>query len=295
MTPGRHISKHLRREYLGEHKTLAYDSGALVFLAAAQLAEEWTENEEVALKKIIAFYERLTEGFQRPLVQPAYSDWQDSARREGSVDFVHYLILRMLRQAQDWGWVTAETVQGYELLFLHEFFAGVLKPQENLHSVRRGERQISLETHLFRIQDLMARGEATLAKELWRKLKDHPLYHRSMIPGVPVDPEYKPEEISFFTRSVGLKHYHDRLCWTWLAAETAKTAALVGEIAEAERILQALEELVEDLGQVPEVVEATSLRPFESVFYASERPFSWGAGKICEALTAIEHHYLAEQ
>jgi|GEM_PF-974020 len=286
-TPAGTITRPLRREYLGEHRTIAFDSGALLFLATEAAAWEWTEAEDAARQRILAFFERQTRGFTTALTQPAYSDWQDSARRQGSVDFVHYLVLRMLRLARQKNWVSAAQVASFEEVFTTEFFAGPNSPPEDLHSVRRGDRQISLETHLFRIQDLLQNGQRDAAQALWLRLKDHALYHRSIIPGIPVDPESSETEISFFTRSVGLRHYHDRLCWTWLAAETAKTAVAIGEQAEAERIFKHLHEVVESVGEVPEVLDPRTLRPFQSGFYESERPFSWGAAKICEALAAL--------
>lgn len=286
-TPPRTLRGGLKREYLGEHRTLAYDSGALLYLAAVGSGIEWTEANLEAIKRIVKFYERLSDDFSKPIPQSAFSDWQDSARREGVYDFVNYLCLRVLRDAVGRGWIERAALTEFEMVFNAEFMPSVLKPELSLHSTSRGGRQISLETHLFRIQDLLSEGRNDSALSLWKVLKDHPLYHRTRIPGVPVDPEYRDAEISFFTRVVGLRHYHDRLCWTWLAAEAAKTAHLVGDFSEAVRIMAVLLEACGGYDEVPEVLDPETLVPFETLLYSSERPFSWGAGKILEALSIM--------
>lgn len=288
-TPSRVIKKNLRREYLGEHRTLAHDGGALLYLAATRAGMPASETNIEAIKRIVKFYERLSDDFSRPVPQTAYSDWQDSARREGPRDFVNYLVLRMLRDAVGRGWIEAAALVEFEMVFHQEFMPGVLRPELSLHAVARGERQVSLETHLFRVQDLAAQPDKKEAAErLWRALKDHTVFHRAKIPGVPVDPEYAEDQVSFFTKAVGLRHYHDRLCWTWLAAEAAKTAFIVGDRAEGERILSVLEEVCLNLGEVPEVLDPETLSPFESLAYRSESPFSWGAAKILEALDFVK-------
>lgn len=283
-TPSRVSKKALRREYLGEHRTLAYDGGALLYLASLQAGMPATEENLEAIKRIVKFYERLSDDFTKPIPQTAFSDWQDSARREGPRDFVNYLVLRVLRDAVSRGWIEKEALLEFEITFNQEFMPGVLRPEVSLHSVGRGERQVSLETHLFRIQDALSSGQKEVAQKLWKALKDHTVYHRTKIPGVPVDPEYADDQISFFTKAVGLRHYHDRLCWTWLAAETAKTAKLVGDVDEADRIFRRLEDICDAYGDVPEVLDPESLQAFETLLYRSEMPFSWGAAKIIEAL-----------
>lgn len=281
--PSQNIKKSLRREYVGEHKTWAFDSGSLLFLSAFYVRWNWSETSLAGLQRIFEFYKTRTSNFTKVMVQPKYSDWQDSARREGPLDFNNYLILRMLKVALVEGLATAAQIESFEKVFRSEFLLGANEPATSLHSVRKGVRQIALETHLFRIQDLLTTDKDSALK-LWRALKDHPLFHRAAIPGVPVDPEYANDEISFFTKAVGLKHYHDRMCWTWLSAEAAKTAVMVGDRVEADRIFKKLSEICGETGDVPEILDPVSMAPFENVFYRSEAPFSWGAAKILEAI-----------
>lgn len=283
--PGRVMANPLKAEFLGEHRTLAYDSGALVYLAFMQADLPHTAENLEALKRIVKFYERLSDDFSKPIVQTAYSDWQDSTRREGAFDYVNYLCLQVLKDAVQRQWIEVEALQDFEKVFRQEFLAGAIKPDESLHALQKGHRAVSLETHLFRIQDLIKENQKASALVLWKALKDHPVYHRSKLPGVAVDPEYPEDDVSFFTKTVGLRHYHDRLCWTWLAAEAAKTALQVGDPSEAERIFSILEEVCCALGDVPEVLDPVTLDVFETTLYRSEYPFSWGAAKIIEALT----------
>lgn len=289
-TPSRIMRGELHREYLGEHKTLAMDSGALLFLAVfATWPERASLDYEKPLKRILAFYSTRTADWTQPLKQAAYSDWQDSGRRVGAWDMMHVLLMQVLRLAEKKSWVPPLTSQRWSEVFSNEFQAGLLSPATQLHASTRGRRQVSLESHCWRVQMLLEDGKIVEARSLWQAIQDHPIYHRSALPGVPVDPEYPSDEISFFTKAVGLRHYHDRLSWTWLAAEVAKTAQLVGDGKEAERILSQLNEVCGYWGEVPEVLDPVSGLPFQTWLYVSESPFSWAAGKILEALAVAGH------
>lgn len=270
------------------------DVGVLLYLATVTASEPASasdilleEPELAVLKRIFKFYERASDNFSRAIAQGAFSDWQESARRRGRVDYVNYLCLRMLKDAVKRQWASAEALEKFTAVFHNEFQWGVRDPERNLHSVRKSERQISLETHLFRIQDLMNDGKVESARALWRALKDHPLFHRSATAGVPVDPETSTDDISLFAKALGLRHYHDRMVWTWLVGESIKTAAQVGDREVAGEIIQRFQEVCVSEGEVPEVLEAESYASFANLLYESERPFSWGAAKILEGLAAV--------
>ena len=73
--------------------------------------------------------------------------------------------------------------------------------------------------------------------------------------------------------------------WSWLMGYAAKAAHRQGDVEEYGRILSGLEKLVERDGAVYEIYNSESLMPWRGALYRSERPFSWGAGKILESIS----------
>jgi hypothetical protein len=126
------------------------------------------------------------------------------------------------------------------------------------------------------------------ASALYSALKRHELWRRHELPGWCTAPDYPNHWISLQTKLVGLRHYHDRLRWSWLTALSAKVAATLGDLAEARRILGQLQALAARDGAIYEVYSPASPSvPWASRLYTSERHFSWGAGLIVEAIAAV--------
>jgi hypothetical protein len=93
-------------------------------------------------------------------------------------------------------------------------------------------------------------------------------------------------EVSFTTRLVGLRHYHDGFAWAWLAAETARVMRPYDR-AFSDHIFDDLARLCMNEYAVPEIYFAGSHRAVKTRLYKSEMPFSWGAAKVLEALASI--------
>jgi glycogen debranching enzyme len=124
---------------------------------------------------------------------------------------------------------------------------------------------------------------------LYQALKRHPIWSVAPVPGVASYPHYSGRDISFNTRVVGLRHYHDGLIWSWLVALSGKTALLMGDKAEADRLYIALEKMaVRDNGIGEVYSHKKEMKLFKRPFYRSEFPFSWGAGMVLDFTNEFE-------
>lgn len=134
---------------------------------------------------------------------------------------------------------------------------------------------VSLEGILYAIEDREFLTEAK-RRELYKSLTHHPLW--MTIPGIPTFPKYPKNQISFTTKAVGLRSYHDGLVWPWLTAFSGKIALEMGDKASARRILHVLSEWAKRDGEINEVMDPKKkMRPVKRMLYRSEAPFSWGA------------------
>ncbi|MGB3675163.1 MAG: hypothetical protein WA988_12040 [Candidatus Nanopelagicales bacterium] len=268
----------LLTEYLGEHGTPAIDSNVLVVQAIGQYVEHTgdtslIEDNRGQIDAAMAYYsDQFTDGL---VSQPGFSDWQDSASREGPGLYLHVLLLRaaeLLRRNgidTEWKAALAETIS-----------ATFYSHRVGLFAQDTARTQFPLEANLWIIESGLFTDTVQTA-DLYENLKQSPLWRRI---GVPITPNYLNSAVSWTTKIVGLRHYHDQLRWSWLMAEAARIAKLMGDQKEAEKIYVRLRQLTAITGEVAEVYEATKDAPVKRGFYRSESPFSWGAAKIVESL-----------
>ncbi len=239
----------LRPEYLGEHRTVAFDSNVL-WLQAAKLVDL---EGDLPFAKLMKLYSKNADGLYE---QPKYSDWMDSLKREGPQALFHLQMWRTLRA------LGIETDSLSRVIKAKWFAAD--------HAILKE----STDTLLLALE--LGFGEvARLVEEVRRR----PI-------GVPAL-EQPESEVSFTTRIVGLRHYHDGFAWAWLAAETARVM-LSHDPSFSAKIFSELEALCVNEGAVPEIYVAGTDRAVKVRLYRSEMPFTWGAAKILEALAARE-------
>lgn len=268
--------KVLRPEYLGEHGTPAMDSNALVALAVCQYCRsvgnsELVESHREKLIRAIEFYRQFIQ--QGLAVQSGFSDWQDSARREGAGFYLNLLLYSVREElkhfAMEFPWL--DDLGQKIIAHFFDAEAGVFK-----QNVER--EQIPLEANLWAVE----MGLPPLSsRQLYTNLKAHAIWQNV---GIPVSPPYPARDISWTTRVVGLRHYHDGLRWSWLMAEAARVASKMGDRMEATRLLTELNFLVEKSDGVAEVYSPDGPAMFRTLLYRSEQPFTWGAAKILQAL-----------
>lgn len=260
------LGHELKPEYLGEHGTPAVDSAPLLILETLR-SKNQDLIEELARKLTL-----LLPQTSLPLRQPAFSDWQDSARREGPSFYLNLLWWAALRALDDAG--LTKNKEAAARAALDPFCTKPLPLCE-----LRGSR-LSFDGTLLALRFGFFEGKRRLA--VWRALRDHTRWRSH--PGVPVSEPYLTREISWTTRLVGLRHYHDALSWTWLLALALGVARELHDQEEEARLAEILERSLVN-GHVPEVLDPRAgFRPFRSALYRAECPFSWGAGLLAESL-----------
>jgi glycogen debranching enzyme len=276
-------------EYLGEHKTISIDSNLLILLTAFRVNSVFPtfvfENRD-GLISVYNFYEKHIEN--NLIRQGAYEDWQDSATRAGFTFFVNLLHVLVLEQAQNLlpEITSPQKIKVVRQATIDKFF----DPGSGLFKSHADLPHISLDGNLLALSENLIGRSSQDGQKFYQKLKAHAIWQAG--PGVATVPDYPSEWISWTTKIVGLTHYHDRLLWSWLLGLSARVAALMGDKAEAEKILSRLETAFVRDKMVAEVYSAESagaeLRLFETALYRSEGPFSWGAGQCLEAIAAFK-------
>lgn len=258
----------LRPEYLGEHVTPAMDSNILTLWATQKYLQAHPDHELQAVfddnKKITHdFYQKY---FSKNLFkQPAFSDWQDSADRSGYGFYFHILYLQIYPDKE----------------LIKQVFESFYRKQTGLFSQFVDKDIFPLESNLWAVESNLFKDYIARDK-LYTNLLHSGLWNSV---GIPVHPQYPDTQISWMTKFVGLRHYHDHFRWSWLVAEALKISRLMGDKDQETRLSSQLYELLQHSNrQVSEIYEAAQSADFKRGFYHSERPFSWGSAKIIEAL-----------
>lgn len=267
--------KKLHREFLGEHKTPAFDSNLLWILASLQAGQEnWSER----YLELLSFYEaHFKDGL---IVQPAFSDWQDSARRAGQTFYLNLLYLKIVAELVQRKLIEETRLIDFKTKVFQKFFdssSGLFLSQPDLSKTQK-----SLESQLWAVEwDLFS--ERISQKELYQNLRSSKFFNERK--GVPVDEFYPSQEISPTTKAVGLRHYHDKMIWSWLWAEQIRIARKMGDLQTADALLKEFWQRHE--GSLAEIymLSSSGLQKAKTWIYRSEEPFTWGLGKWMQALS----------
>ncbi|MDE2491342.1 MAG: hypothetical protein KGM24_10870 [Elusimicrobia bacterium] len=282
----------LKPNYVGEHFCAAIDGNALAcwageLCAAADGAGPAFAREVLpALEGALRWYDgRLKDGL---VVQPPFSDWQDSVRaRRGRVFFTNLLYWRaheaLAALARRAGGDAAPWTARAEALRarIRGFFwderrgayrsledGGPLSPDGLLFAIVWGFSGPEESRRLIAALD---------AAGAWT-----PWGPRCAVPDYPFSAR------GWITRLAGVPDYHDRLVWLWQSALAVRALRAAGEEARAERLADALAGILERDGAAGEVYEPDDGRPVVRRLYRSEAPFSWAAAFCVEALGAKE-------
>ena len=274
------IKGKLKPEYVGEHGTPSFDSNLLTILSSLDYIEHsgdeafWNEYQD-QMAKAFSFYEDHTCSFL--IGQPEYSDWQDSLKRKGATSYLNLLYLAVAKRLQAKGMNIGIDISSLEAEIKKEYFT-----DKKLFSNFPGVDDYSLESQIFVFDFQLFDQE--LRDELYASLKSSELWTKSNTPGQCCTVNSSKDQQSWTTKLVGLGHYHGVMHWSWLMGYAAKAAHRQGDKEEYNRILSGLEKLVERDGAVYEIYDSECLMPWKAALYRSERPFSWGAGKILESI-----------
>jgi hypothetical protein len=270
------LTEKLKPFYQAVGKFPTIDANVLVLKASYEYYQttgdqEWWNKHQRDFYDIYHYYDQfIDDGL---IVQGAFSDWQDSAKREGKVFFTNLLYLEASRNFQ---YKTKSELNELKSKIHNTFY----DPNSGLYFSVSGFGFISLDGILWAIDKNLLDN----MDELYSNLKKDPLWSRFNIPGAATFPSYPKNWLATHNRVSGLSEYHGRLLWSWLIALSYKVAKKMNDENEAIRIQNFLTQLIERDQSVHEIYNPDkNYIPFKSSIYFSESPFSWGAAFVLEA------------
>lgn len=275
----------LKVQYVDEHGSEAIDSNLLLLRAAllvkavAPEGEMWWQEQEVKLHKAWRWYDqKIVDGLVR---QSSFSDWQDSVERKGVTFLTNFLYFEVAAGLRSIGWD-----EPVDLARLGARMRGTFFDQTSgVFLSHHGSPQVSLEGNLLALESKEFLSESE-KQQLWSALKKHPLMK---IPGSCSYPAWPRSVVAWHVKLAGLQDYHGPLVWSWLLGLLLKVAELRQDkdmVRELELKIHAL--LLRD-GEVVEVYDSHNMwLPWSSWLIAAERPFSWGAAYLIEALSLVK-------
>lgn len=299
------LDEPLRAEYEDERGSVAVDSNMLVLLTAHDYfvlagAGNWWKRRLKDLVHIYKYYDQkhIKDG-DGLIVQPPFSDWQDSVRRAGKTfytNLLYYLVSERLARFPEFG-IAPENLDQLRSAIEDRFFDKDLGIYRSIvaSEATRGQAtvypQFSLDANLLAI-DLGYFDndpDPNRLKNLYASIKKSCLWRgRADLPGSATCPDYPRDWIYWIVRVVLLSHYHDQMYWSWLIALSAKIAWKMNDYGEASRIIDQLVGLAERDQSIVEIYSPTpDLVPFSSWLYDAERPFSWGAAFVIDLIGEI--------
>lgn len=276
----------LKPEYEDQHGQIAIDGNALVILAAVDYVKTtgdtaWWKAHEKELVAAFRFYDGRMKGGL--VTQPPFSDWQDSIAREGPTFYTNLLYQTVMRRVADnpaFG-VDRGRVRAHAARMEAAFFDA----RSGLYRSLVDGPRVSLDGNLLAIDLGYLPPSTRRAQDLYAAILRSPFWTRTGTPGFVTYPAYPGEWRAFVNELCDLRHYHDDLQWSWLIAMSAKVARAMGDERSARLALQKLERLAVRDASIAEIYDADhDAKPWRSLLYRSEQPFSWGAAVTLEAL-----------
>ena len=287
--PEMRLREPLKAQYTDEHGSHAIDSNLLVILTALELrkyegGDAWWLEHETALKKVWHWYDDKFRGDF--IFQSAFADWQDSVRREGATFLTNFFYLIAGLRLQKLGWEIGRDLTQLSTRLRATFFD---ESQGVFRTLAEGDA-VSLEGNLLAIEaeEFLQENEK---QALWQSLLKHPL---ATLDGGHLGrcayPAWPSQVIAWHVRLAKLDRYHSGLAWSWLVGLALKVAHLRNDRDMVERMRTKIYAMLLRDGEVVELYDPEDLwQPWGSWLIDSERPFSWGAGYLLEALRATQH------
>lgn len=275
------LTDKLKPFYQAVGKFPTIDANILVLKASYEYYQsthdqEWWDRHQKDFFEIYHYYDQfINDGL---IVQSAFSDWQDSAKREGKVFFTNLLYLEVAKNFQFKNEVEIEELKNTIQRIFYDQSSG-------LYFSVAGYGFVSLDGILWAIDKNLLDNTG----DLYINLKKDPIWNRFGFPGSATFPSYPKKWIATHNQLSGLSEYHGKLSWSWLIALSAKVAKKMNDDREAQRIHSFLNKLVLRDQSVNEIYNPeNNFEAFKSPLYISESPFSWGAAFILESSLFLE-------
>ncbi|MFN8791511.1 MAG: hypothetical protein ACK5Y2_08680 [Bdellovibrionales bacterium] len=273
--PGLKFQAPLKAQYIDEHGSNAMDSNVLLILGALQLGDQFWQRNESKLKTVWNWYQGKFHGGL--LQQSAFSDWQDTTRRQGRTFLMNLLYFLAAARLQKKGWNLDLDLTAYKETLQRTFL------RDGVYLSQEGYDVVSVEAHLLALESPEFLSD-TEKEQLWLNLKKHPLITLDGAIGRCSYPDWPSKDLAWHIKVAQLKNYHGSITWSWIAGLGLKVARLMKDPAMIQKQLDHLEFLLSE-GEVLEVYDPyRNLKPWRSWLLSSEHPFSWGAGYVAEAL-----------
>jgi hypothetical protein len=266
----------LKPQYTDEHGSNAIDSNLLVILASFMLKDDsFLERNHKELQKVLDWYD---DKFQEGLIwQNAFSDWQDSVKREGHSFLTNLFYFLGASRMKEKGFIVKRNLEELKQKIHQTFF------KDGLYQSMEKSPIISLEGNLFAIEaeEFLSPEEKLL---LWKKLVSHPLCASGF--GMCSYPAYPASDTAWHVKFAQLQGYHDKFAWSWLMGLGLKVSLQMND----KQMIQRQRALIEKVLQRDQVVmelydPEEDWSPWKSWLLESERPFAWGSGYLIEALS----------
>ena len=283
------IKEPLIPQYRDEHGSFAIDSNLLVLMVALELKnrgeESWWLKHEESLKRVYQWYQPDERGLIR---QGAFADWQDSANRSGYCFLTNLFFYLVSSRLQNLAIDVSVDLPALKQTLQEMFFDS----NSGLYKTHAELSVISLEGNLFALEaseflDLSQKSQ------LWKRLQSHPLMQLDQGHlGRCSYPDYDKGQIAWHVRLAQLERYHGGLAWSWLMGLGLKVAIEQDDAVVVTRMLTKIHSLLIRDREVVEVYDPQDMwQPWESWLMSSERPFSWGAGYLVEALKHLKQPF----
>ena len=269
-------SKKVKAEHYGEHGTLSIDSNSLTILAAINYSNisgdiEFLEKNKEKIINCANFYS--SRSVNKIILQKDFEDWQDSANRSGYTFYTNLLYFRMKQVLIELGWINYN-LDNLKALLFESFF------RDELFVSIKDKQLVSSEANYLAI--IWGLVEKEQAHRIFQRLNCDE-YDREGFP-ICTYPKYNASEISWTTKVVGLRNYHDDMLWSWILGLKLLAARKLDLREEAKKIESKIVDLNKRDGVIYEIYASNTLAPKSTPLYKSENPFSWGIGIICWAL-----------
>lgn len=231
------------------------------------------------------------------LEQDAYSDWQDSIKKNPETLFTNVcsykavlclseiagMIKMPLKKKQYSFMAQMIKKQINKAFFTGEFYTDSLKINELAADQKKpifagGGNMLAVYWGL---------ADKVKTRKIFNFIKNHNLENFSIEVNYP---NYPDKSILFLFRILRFKEYHNEMIWLWVGLAGVLAYKKTGYKDKALELLTKISRKIVEYNEVYEVYEPTG-EPVKRLFYKSAFPFAWSAGLFIYAVEKMKIKY----